>query len=448
MATITITQQGLDRFTPSAQEAIRGAQSEALHMEATSVTPEHLLLALIKQGDERVTHLLACLGMEVVTIQQRLTYLAPEHEHMSMQNGALPLSREAQECIEWALCFTAYMHALAVFPDHLLLGVLRHPRAQPLLAFVLPQAETLQARISEVMGPAYTCYIDQLARSRIRDQSVVSYPRGIAQRVLRKFERPDETFGDIAGLDQAKRVLRDVVEFLKATPTYQLSGGRFPHGLLLVGSTLNERRLLVHAVAGESVVPLLTLSMTALVELLADLSSGAMRVTDLELPGREYDLLRRGDVGEKGQHYIQYIFQSVKDVAPALLFIEEIGSLSRLRTSESYELVVRQLLAEMDALDKHYRTVALACTDQPADVDPALMRTGRFERQIMLTNSSDEASNIADAFCSSCRREVHQAWQHCAYCGTSLTKTCAQCGSPRPELEGVRFCPVCSLAFV
>lgn len=448
MATTTISQQGVDRFTPSAHETIRAAQREALRMQATNVTPEHLLLAVVKQGDERAISLLSRLGMDVPTMRQHIATLSQGSENRALEEGELPLSKEAQECVEWALCFTAYMHASSVFPDHLLLGVLRHPRTQPLLSFLLPQAETLQTRISEELGPAYTCYIDQLTQSRIRDQSVVNYPRGISQRVLRKFERPIETFADIADLDSAKHVLRDVVEFLKATPTYQLSGGRFPHGVLLTGSTLNERRLLVRATAGEAVVPLITFSMPALVEILTDLSSGAMRVTDLELPGREYNLFRRGDVPEKGQRYIQYIFQEVKDVAPAILYIEDIDALSRLGKSEGQELVLRQLLSEMDALDKHYRTIPIACADRPADIDPALLKAGRFENQVVLDRGSNVQTAVQKAFCSSCRREVQPEWQHCTYCGVSLARSCAHCGSPYPEIAGARFCPSCGWTFV
>ena len=127
MAT-TILQQGLNRFTPSAHETIRTAQHEALRMQATSVTPEHLLLAVVKQGDERAIRLLSRLGMDVPTMRQHIATLSQGSENRGLEEGELPLSKEAQECVEWALCFTAYMHASSVFPDHLLLGVLRHPR--------------------------------------------------------------------------------------------------------------------------------------------------------------------------------------------------------------------------------------------------------------------------------------------------------------------------------
>jgi hypothetical protein len=330
------------------------------------------------------------------------------------------------------------MYASAVFPDHLVLGVLRHQRTQPLLSFLLPSIETLQTRLAEVIGPAYTEYMDQLIATRVRDQSVVSYERGTIQRVLRRFERPTITFIDVVGLQRAKRELREVVEFLKALPTFQRSG-RFPHGVLLVGSTGNDRRVLAHATAGEAVVPLISLSMLALVEMLIDLHAGVVRLEDLHLPLREYNLLKGGSSAEKGQRLIQSLFQQAKKVSPSILFIEDIDALARLEKQDGYEGLLRHFLIELDGLDKHYRMVVLASASRLEEVDPSLMKIGRFDQRVIVGDSF----TIQVRFCPACKREVLADWRHCVYCGASLAKVCSQCGSPRPELEGARFCLAC-----
>jgi SpoVK/Ycf46/Vps4 family AAA+-type ATPase len=447
MSTATITIQGLERFTPSTREAMYAAQREAVHMNAASVDPEHLLLGIIVQGDERVMNLLGSLGMDARAVRVQAAEFSQARGSIPSDASDLPLSREAQECVGWALAFVSHMHASSVFPDHLLLGVLRHPRTQPLLSFLLPSTETMQTRISETMGPGYTGYVDQLIQTRVRDQSIVNYGRGIFRRVLRRFERPVVTCIDVVELDGAKRELRDVVEFLKATPMFQLSGGRFPHGLLLIGASGNDRKMLAQATAGEAIVPLITLSMPALVEMLVDLQTGAMHFEDLALPAREYTLFNRGSIPEKGQRYIQYVFQQAKTVSPSILYIEDIDAVAKLGRNEGREPIVRQLLAEMDALDKHYRTVVIAGASRRDDLDPALMRIGRFERQIDLESGPTAQSAVQMRPCSSCRRDIQSDWQYCAYCGALQTKACAYCGAPLPAMEGARFCAACGCAF-
>lgn len=443
MSITTLKIQGSDRFTLSAHEAIHIAQHEAVSMDATRVEPEHLLLGIIMHGDDRAMQILSSLGMDVRAVRARVAEISQSRYREVLDGSELPLSRDAQECIGWALSFASHMHTPLVSPDHLLLGVLRHSRTQPLLAFLLPPRESLQRRISEEVGSAYTSYIDQFINTRVRDQSVVSYRRGMAQRVLRKLERPSLTFADLVGLSEAKRGLREIIDFMKDTPLMQLSGGRIPHGVLLVDATSNERRFLAQAMAGEAVVPLISFSMLALVEMLVDLRTGSMHFEDLELPVDEYNLLKRGSIPEKGQRYIQHIFREAQNVAPSLLFIEDIDAIARLGRNEGHEELVHQLLVEIDALDKHYRVMVIGSAQQLGDVDPVLLKIGRFERQLILGNN---VSLARVSFCSSCKREIQPDWQYCIYCGMSLAKVCPQCGSLYSSAEGARFCPVCGSA--
>lgn len=445
--TTTIGMREYERFTPSVQEAFRAAQRLAFSMGTHAVDPEHLLIAIILQGDERVTQVLDNLGMDVKTIRDRVAEIARSGEMAAQESSELPLSRDAQESVNWALAFVAHMHGIAVFPDYLLLGVLRHRRIQPLLAFLLPSLESLRNPLVQEADAAYTAYIDQLIDTRVRDQSIISYGRGKGRRVLRKFERPGVTFIDVIGLDRAKRETQDIIEYLKASPAFQQTGGRFPHGALLTGSTGNERRLLAQAIAGEAVVPLVTFSMTALVELLVDLHRGELRMEDLELPTRECSFFRRGSIAEKGQRYIQYIFQQAKAVAPSVLLIEDIDMLARLEKNGGREQLLYQLLSEMDALDKHYRMVVMASAGRPGDVDGTLLRPGRFELRIVLENTSAVSQTEAGEFCSGCKREVQPEWLYCVYCGLRLVQTCLHCGALRPAIASARFCSSCGAAF-
>ncbi|MFL5626405.1 MAG: AAA family ATPase [Ktedonobacteraceae bacterium] len=443
--TFTVSQEQ-DRFTPSTHQVIHIAQREAARMDATSVEPEHLLLAIIMQGDERAMNVLGRMGINVQTVRARATELSQASADRAASHSDLPLSKEAQKCIDWALAFISLMHTASIFPDHLSLGVLRHPRTQPLLAFLLPSQETLQTRLAEVIEPAYTSYIDQLIYTQVRDQSIIYYGRGPAQRILRKFERPPVVFMDVLGLVRAKRELRDVVEFLKATPTFQLTGGKFPRGVLLTGSTGNDKRLLAQATAGEAVVPLITFSMQALLEVLVDLEARAISLEDLAMPGREYHLFTHGDLPEKGRSYLRYLFQEAQDVSPSILYIEDIDALARLERHDPRRRILHQLEIEMDGLDKHYRTVVIAGTNRPDKVSPSLLASGRFEGRVDLGYSAAEASMPQRHFCLACKRDIDPDWQHCVYCGFSLAYVCSQCGSAYPELEGVRFCPSCGSA--
>ncbi|HEU5230290.1 MAG TPA: AAA family ATPase [Ktedonobacteraceae bacterium] len=447
MTTTTISIRENERFTPSAQEAFRTAQRVALSMGAPTIDPEHLLLAIILQDDERVVQILDNLGMDIKAMRARMANIAHNDAETAQQEGELPLSREAQESVNWALAFIAHLHATAVFADHLLLGVLRHRRTQPLLALLLPSLESLQNPLAQETGAAYTAYIDQLIDTRVRDQSIISYARGTARRILRKFERPNVTFVDVIGLDQAKREAREIVEYLRAAPVFHLTGGKFPHGVLLVGSTGNERRLLAQAIAGEAVVPLMLFSMAALVELLADLQAGELHLEDLELPVRELSFFRRGSIADKGQRYVQYLFQQAKNTSPGILLIEDIDALARLGKNDGREQLLYSLLSEMDALDKHYRMVVLASATRADDVDAALLRPGRLERRIVLERGLVAMQAEPGQFCSSCKREVQPDWLYCVYCGSSLVQVCAQCGALRPTLAGAHFCPSCGTAF-
>lgn len=171
------------------------------------------------------------------------------------------------------------------------------------------------------------------------------------------------TFADVAGVDEAKDELREVVDFLKNPSDYGRLGGRMPKGVLLVGPPGTGKTLLAKAVAGEAKVPFFSISGSEFVEMFVGV--GAARVRDL--------------------------FQQAHEKAPAIIFIDELDALGRARGigpfaggHDEKEQTLNQLLVELDGFDSRSGLVILAATNRPEILDPALLRAGRFDRQVLV----------------------------------------------------------------
>jgi cell division protease FtsH len=172
------------------------------------------------------------------------------------------------------------------------------------------------------------------------------------------------TFGDVAGVDEAKAELVEIVDFLKNPRKYQRLGGRIPKGVLLVGPPGTGKTLLARAVAGEADVPFFTLSGSEFVEMFVGV--GAARVRDL--------------------------FEQAKDKAPCIIFIDELDAIGKSRAGstgfvgghDEREQTLNQLLAEMDGFDSSKGVIIMAATNRPEVLDQALLRPGRFDRQVVV----------------------------------------------------------------
>ena len=171
------------------------------------------------------------------------------------------------------------------------------------------------------------------------------------------------TFGDVAGVDEAKEELKEIVAFLRDPKAYGRLGAHIPKGVLLVGPPGTGKTLLARAVAGEAGVPFLSINGSEFVELYVGV--GAARVRDLFAQGREK--------------------------APAIIFIDELDALGHARGGPSHlggndekEQTLNQLLSEMDGFDPSVGLVLLAATNRPEILDPALLRAGRFDRQVLV----------------------------------------------------------------
>jgi len=174
--------------------------------------------------------------------------------------------------------------------------------------------------------------------------------------------RPTVTFADVAGVDEAKEELQEVVEFLKYPEKFAALGARIPRGVLLLGPPGTGKTLLSRAVAGEAGVPFFSISGSEFVEMFVGV--GASRVRDL--------------------------FDQAKRNAPCIVFVDEIDAVGRQRgaglggSHDEREQTLNQILVEMDGFDTNTNVIVLAATNRPDILDPALLRPGRFDRQVIL----------------------------------------------------------------
>ncbi len=172
------------------------------------------------------------------------------------------------------------------------------------------------------------------------------------------------TFDDVAGVDEAKEDLEEIVEFLRDPQKFQRLGGRIPRGVLLVGPPGTGKTLLARSVAGEAAVPFFTISGSDFVEMFVGV--GASRVRDM--------------------------FEQAKKNAPCIIFIDEIDAVGRHRGAglgggnDEREQTLNQLLVEMDGFEANEGIILIAATNRPDVLDPALLRPGRFDRQVVVPN--------------------------------------------------------------
>ncbi|HEV2528235.1 MAG TPA: ATP-dependent zinc metalloprotease FtsH [Thermomicrobiales bacterium] len=200
-----------------------------------------------------------------------------------------------------------------------------------------------------------------MARSMGRgQQNVFGFGRSKARQ--HDPERPQVSFADVAGEDEAKRELTEVVDFLRNPAKYHALGARLPRGVLLVGPPGTGKTLLARAVAGEAGTPFFSVSASEFVEMFVGV--GASRVRDL--------------------------FEKAKAASPAIIFVDELDAVGRQRfaglggSNDEREQTLNQMLVEMDGFDTNQEVIVMAATNRPDVLDPALLRPGRFDRQVTI----------------------------------------------------------------
>lgn len=272
---------------------------------------------------------------------------------------------------------------IAIAPNYIR-GTLKHPGANGSTAFVTTRVEPDLAANLDKQGVVYTGVIEStwirdllswivpmlvfgafwLFVIRRMGQGGVGGLMSIGKSKAKVFVETETkvTFADVAGVDEAKDELIEIVNFLKDPQVYSRLGGRAPKGILLVGPPGTGKTLLARAVAGEAGVPFFSISGSEFVEMFVGV--GAARVRDL--------------------------FEQARKMAPAIVFIDELDSLGRARSAfniggqDEKEQTLNQLLAELDGFDPKSGVVLLAATNRPEILDPALLRSGRFDRQVLV----------------------------------------------------------------
>jgi cell division protease FtsH len=215
--------------------------------------------------------------------------------------------------------------------------------------------------LSWIIPLVFFFFIWRILFSRIGPEtSVMSFGKSRAKIYAEKEKKT--TFSDVAGIDEAKEELKEVVEFLKTPGKFQRLGGKIPKGVLLVGMPGTGKTLLARAVAGEANVPFFSISGSDFVEMFVGV--GAARVRDL--------------------------FAQAQNHAPCIIFIDELDALGKARgvnpmgRHDEQEQTLNQLLAEMDGFDPNTGVIIMAATNRPEILDPALLRPGRFDRHVLV----------------------------------------------------------------
>ncbi len=215
--------------------------------------------------------------------------------------------------------------------------------------------------LSWIIPLVFFFFIWRILFSRIGPEtSVMSFGKSRAKIYAEKEKKI--TFSDVAGIDEAKEELKEVVEFLRTPGKFQRLGGKIPKGVLLVGMPGTGKTLLARAVAGEANVPFFSISGSDFVEMFVGV--GAARVRDL--------------------------FAQAQNHAPCIIFIDELDALGKARginpmgRHDEQEQTLNQLLAEMDGFDPNTGVIIMAATNRPEILDPALLRPGRFDRHVVV----------------------------------------------------------------
>ncbi|HUC14936.1 MAG TPA: ATP-dependent zinc metalloprotease FtsH, partial [Acidimicrobiales bacterium] len=230
------------------------------------------------------------------------------------------------------------------------------------LSFTTPGQSLLVSLLPDIfLGALILVFIFWMAR-RAQGQMGGIMSIGRSRAKVYTTERPRTTFADVAGYDGVKMEIREVVDFLRSSSRFKEIGAKIPKGVLLVGPPGTGKTLLARAVAGEAGVPFMSVTGSDFMEMFVGV--GASRVRDL--------------------------FQSARKQAPAIIFVDEIDSIGRKRGAglggghDEREQTLNQMLAEMDGFEATEGIVMMAATNRPDILDPALLRPGRFDRQIVV----------------------------------------------------------------
>ena len=262
--------------------------------------------------------------------------------------------------------YTKFTTTIPDFVDKDSLGRLLETKGISLIAKPASQPSSTLLNLLLTFGPVILLIVAfswLSGRAGRATGGLFSFGRSRARRYDAGANETVVTFGDVAGIDEVKAELVEIVDFLKMPAKYQRLGGTMPKGVLLVGPPGTGKTLLARAVAGEANVPFFTMSGSEFIEMIVGV--GASRMRDL--------------------------FAQAKQAAPAIIFVDELDAIGRKRGAgnimggnDEREQTLNQLLVEMDGFDSRQGVIVLAATNRPDVLDPALLRPGRFDRRVVI----------------------------------------------------------------
>lgn len=428
-------------FAPEMQTIIEGARREAAYMQASEYHPEHLLLGILRLKDEIIEGIFSLLGMDMRALRRAAAEVVRPGMVLATDQETLPPSLAAQECLDWAINFALQRRCAHVLPDHLTLAVLRHPQAQPLLSLLHSPEDVMPSYLTEESGVAYTNTVDQLIRAKIREHKRSG--KHFFNLPIIKCDRPTVTFADILGVHTAKQELYGLVRYLRWSLPYQRAHSADLNETVLIGHPCTERTMLVHAIAGEAGVSMISLALPKLVDLINALEHESVSEEDLIWLEQEYPAFTRKDLERTCRNLVKVAFEMVQRWKPSLLFLEDLDAITRFEQREHRVAAQRQLLVELDSLDRLPSMAVVATAYRPEELDPELMRVGHFGHHIYLGERYAVHPASQTRLCLSCKHEVLSTWTYCVYCGARLVKLCPTCSAPHVEVEGARYCSSC-----
>lgn len=220
-----------------------------------------------------------------------------------------------------------------------------------------------------ILLAVFIYFWQRMARQMVSQQGGGLFSMGKSRAKRFREDQPSKTFKDIAGSDNAKKDLTEIVDYLKNPSYYQSLGAKLPRGVLMVGPPGTGKTLMARAVAGEADVPFFSISGSEFIEMFVGV--GASRVRNM--------------------------FEEARKEAPAIIFIDELDAIGRSRGAgvggghDEREQTLNQILSEMDGFSPHETVVVIAATNRPDVLDPALLRPGRFDRKVTLDRPHREA---------------------------------------------------------